>query len=291
MLVKAFAKINLVLDVLDTRADGYHDLFTIMQSLELHDVVELTKAGHIELVVEGANLTSGPENLAYRAADLLRRQTGYTKGAKIRLVKNIPLEAGLAGGSADAAAVLRGLNDLWGLDMGASELETLGAVLGSDVPFCLKGGTALVQGRGEKVDSLPSLPPLGVLLAKPTFGLSTGQVYRMYDDLKNPIHPDGQGMLQAVYNGDVAGVIVRLGNSLEQVVMEKYVEIEKIKEILAVSGANGVLMSGSGPTVFGLYGNESVAMKASIRINKRNFELMVTRFYTPKLIGNPCRFS
>ncbi len=282
MLVKAYAKINLILDVLGTRADGYHELFTIMQTLDLHDVVELTEAGDIELVVEGANLTAGQDNLAYRAADLLRRQTGYSKGAKIKLVKHIPLEAGLAGGSADAAAVLRGLNEFWGLGMEASELEALGAVIGSDVPFCLKGGTALVQGRGEKVDSLPSLPPLGVLLAKPSFGLSTGQVYRLYDDIRKPLHPDGQGMLQAVCSGDVGGVVARLGNALEQVALARHSEIREIKEILAASGANGVLMSGSGPTVFSLYDNESLAVKTAGEINKRNFGVWATKFYTSK---------
>ncbi|KAF1085842.1 4-diphosphocytidyl-2-C-methyl-D-erythritol kinase [Sporotomaculum syntrophicum] len=282
MLVRAYAKINLVLDVLGTRADGYHELFTIMQTLDLHDVVELTEARDIELVVEGANLTAGPENLAYRAADLLRRQSGYSKGAKIKLVKHIPIEAGLAGGSADAAAVLRGLNELWKLGMGVNELESLGAVIGSDVPFCLKGGTALVQGRGEKVDSLPSLPPLAVLLVKPSFGLSTGQVYRMYDDIKKPFHPDGQGMLQAVCCGDVSGVVARLGNALEQVVLARHSEIREIKEILAAFGANGVLMSGSGPTVFGLFDNESLAVKTAGRLQKRNFGVWATKFCTSK---------
>ncbi len=282
MFVKAYAKINLVLDVLGTRPDRYHELVTIMQTLDLHDVVEIDEAKEIELIVEGADLPAGPDNLAFRAADLLRRRTGFAGGANIKLVKRIPLAAGLAGGSADAAAVLHGLNNLWGLGMAASELEALGAAIGSDVPFCLRGGTALVQGRGEKVSPLPGLTSLGVLLAKPFFGLSTAQVYRLYDDIVEPLHPDSHGMLRAVCSGDVSGVVARLGNVLEQVILPMHPEIREIKEILAAIGASGVLMSGSGPTVFGLFDNKAVALQAAEEIKIGNFRVWVTEFNKPE---------
>jgi len=285
MLVKAYAKINLLLDVLGTRPDGYHELFTIMQALELHDVVEIKEAEQIELVVEGAELSSGSDNLAFRAAVLLRRRSGCRGGAYIKLFKRIPLEAGLAGGSADAAAVLHGLNKLWGLGLVQSELEALGAFIGSDVPFCLRGGTALVQGRGERVESLPSLPPLGVLLAKPFFGLSTAQVYRLYDGLVEPQHLDNQGMLQAVCGGYVDGVIARLGNVLEQVTLTKHPEIGELKEILAGAGALGVLMSGSGPTVFGLFDNKTAALHAADQIEIGSYGLWVTELLNREAVG------
>ncbi|TYO96984.1 4-(cytidine 5'-diphospho)-2-C-methyl-D-erythritol kinase [Desulfallas thermosapovorans] len=281
MLAGAYAKINLVLDVLGTRPDGYHELATVMQTLELHDSVEIKEAREIELVVEGAVLPTGPCNLAFRAADVLRRRVGYTGGARIKLVKRIPLAAGLAGGSADAAAVLRGLNNFWGLGMQSGELEEIGAAVGSDVPFCLRGGTALVRGRGERVEPLPGLPPLGVVLAKPPFGVSTALVYNRYDDTKDPLHPDVQGMLQAVRSGDVNGVVTRLGNSLEAVTLAMHPEIGEIKSVLAAAGALGVLMSGSGPTVFGLFENLSTARQAADRIRGGNFGLWVTKLYTP----------
>ncbi|MFA7468299.1 MAG: 4-(cytidine 5'-diphospho)-2-C-methyl-D-erythritol kinase, partial [Desulfotomaculaceae bacterium] len=177
MLVKAHAKINLLLDVVGIRPDGYHELKTVMQTLSLSDDVLLETAPIIDLAVDGANLTAGPENLAYRAADLLKQRTGYRGGAAVRLIKKIPLAAGLAGGSADAAAVLRGLNKMWNLGLRMDDLFHLGAELGSDVPFCLWGGIAMCQGRGEMVTPLPALPSAGVLLVKPCFGVSTADVY------------------------------------------------------------------------------------------------------------------
>ncbi|WP_347489660.1 4-(cytidine 5'-diphospho)-2-C-methyl-D-erythritol kinase [Desulfoscipio sp. XC116] len=283
MMVNAYAKINLVLDVLGTRTDGYHELVTIMQTLELHDRLEFSKAGAIKLVVEGADLSAGSDNLAFRAADLLRRRSGYAGGANIKLVKRIPLAAGLAGGSADAAAVLRGLNKLWGLGMEMEELADLGAAIGSDVPFCLQGGTALVRGRGERVDPLPGLPPLGAVLAKPPFGVSTARVYHRYDDIVKPLHPDGQGMLRAVRGSDVGRVAACLGNALEQVTVSMYPQIGEIKEIVAAAGALGVLMSGSGPTVFGLFDDEFAARRAADGIKSGGFRVWATRFCDPRV--------
>lgn len=280
MLIKARAKINLALDVLGTRPDGYHELETVMQTLALHDGVEITPAPEIELVVEGAALPAGPENLAFRAAELLRRHAGYNGGARIKLVKRIPLAAGLAGGSADAAAVLRGLNEFWGLGLGQDELSVLGAEAGSDVPFCLRGGTALARGRGEVIHPLPGLPPLGVILVKPPFGVSTAGVYRLFDTIDdNPKRPDCRGMVEAVCRGDVDGVVSRLGNALEAVTISLYPVIGEIKSRLAGAGALGVLMSGSGPTVFGLFPEYRSAALAYHKLDlKEKYTVLVTEF-------------
>ncbi|KJS12164.1 MAG: 4-diphosphocytidyl-2C-methyl-D-erythritol kinase [Peptococcaceae bacterium BRH_c8a] len=279
MLVKAHAKINLLLDVLGTRADGYHELKTVMQTLSLCDDVILEPAPAISLAVAGANLTAGPENLAYRAADLLRKRTGYRGGAAVRLIKRIPLAAGLAGGSADAAAVLCGLNKMWHLGLGIDELSFLGAELGSDVSFCLWGGTALCQGRGEVVTPLPALPSAGVLLVKPHFGVSTADVYQRYDTLASPNHPDIQEMLTVVKNADMSGVVKKLGNSLEQVTLALHPELQLLKDEIATTGATGVLMSGSGPTVFGIYADPPSAVRAAGIVKKENRWVQATAFY------------
>ncbi len=279
MLVKAHAKINLLLDVVGIRPDGYHELKTVMQTLSLSDDVLLETAPIIDLAVDGANLTAGPENLAYRAADLLKQRTGYRGGAAVRLIKKIPLAAGLAGGSADAAAVLRGLNKMWNLGLRMDDLFHLGAELGSDVPFCLWGGIAMCQGRGEMVTPLPALPSAGVLLVKPCFGVSTADVYRRYDTLAKPGHPDISKMLTAVKNADMSGVAKNLGNSLEDVTLALHPEIGLIKEEIAATGATGVLMSGSGPTVFGLYADPPSAVRASGMIKRENRWVQASAFY------------
>ena len=281
MLVKAHAKINLLLDVVGIRPDGYHELKTVMQTLALCDDLILEPAPEINVTVVGANLTAGPENLVYQAADLLRKRTGYRGGAAVRLIKRIPLAAGLAGGSADAAAALCGLNKMWGLGLGIDELALLGAELGSDVPFCLWGGTALCQGRGELVTPLPGLPAAGVLLVKPCFGVGTADVYRRYDTLSRPGHPDSLELLAAVKNVDLSGVAKNLGNSLEAVTSAMHPEIGMIKDEIVSTGATGVLMSGSGPTVFGLYADLPSAVQAAGTIKKENRWVWATAFYHP----------
>ncbi len=278
MLVKAHAKINLLLDVADTRPDGYHELTTVMQTLSLCDDVSLEPAPEISLTVEGADLTAGQDNLAWRAAELLRQLTGFRGGAAIRLIKRIPLAAGLAGGSADAAAVLLGLNKMWQLGLGMHDLSLLGAKLGSDVSFCLWGGTALCRGRGELVTPLPALPPAGVLLVRPPFGVSTADVYRRYDALPGPVRQDSRRMLTAVKNMDLSGVARNLGNSLERVTTAMHSEIGLIKDAIAAAGAAGVLMSGSGPTVFGLFPDPQSAVRAAVRIKNDRYWVLATAF-------------
>lgn len=279
MILKAHAKINLLLNVMGIRLDGYHELETIMQTLELHDILEISEAPNIEIDITGADLPTGPENLAYKAAALLREYSGYTRGIKIKLYKHIPLAAGLAGGSSDAAAVLNGLNQYWNLKIKPKELASLGAKIGSDIPFCLQGGTALVRGRGEIVSPVKHhLPPLGVVLVKPLFGVSTAQIYRLFDQVTNPFHPDYRGMLKAIERNDLVGFIKYLGNSLEPVTISLHPEIIKIKKEISNAGAIGTLMSGSGPTVFGLFENLSSAEQAAEKINMDSYWVKATCF-------------
>lgn len=249
----ARAKINLTLDILGKRPDGYHEVEMVMQSIELHDSLEFIPAGRdIILTVEGADLAPGPDNLVYQAAELLRRQGRIKAGVKIRLIKAIPVAAGLGGGSANAAAALKALNELWETGLSLSELMSLGAQLGSDVPFCLLGGTALAKGRGELLERLPPCPRLGLVLIKPQFSVSTASVYRAYTPGPAVNRPDNQVMISAIRNKDINGIAQNLANALESVTTRMHPEIGRIKAKLSRAGALGVLMCGSGPTVFGL---------------------------------------
>ena len=284
MLLKAYAKINLSLHVLGTRPDSYHELRTVMQTIDLYDILEISMANDIELELElidpKAELSAGEDNLACRAALLLRQHTGFSGGARIKLVKKIPLAAGLAGGSADAAAVLRGLNCFWDLNLSPAELMEIGALIGSDVPFCLLGGTALAWGRGEIIEQLPALPTWGVLLVKPTFGLSTAQVYRLYDQSDNFKHQEKHNSIQLGGNCTLRSLSACLSNDLEKAVLPLYPEIKNIQQAIAAVGATGVLMSGSGPTVFGLFADKSMAERATAQLCFEDGQVYVTEFCT-----------
>ena len=274
----ARAKINLTLDVLGKREDGYHEVSMIMQSLELADCVHLRDADTISLETDSRQLPADETNLAYRAAVLLQRQYRVQRGVHICLEKKIPLAAGLAGGSADAAAVLRGLSWLWELNLTPRELCGLGAVLGSDVPFCLYGGTALATGRGELVAELPNLPPRAVVLAKPPIGVATAHVYSQYRSETVRIHPDTEAVLAAVRRSDWQGIESSLVNVLESVTITENPQLAAMKELMLAAGATGSLMSGSGPTVFCLTENETIAIDIAQRV-KQNFqaEVIVTK--------------
>ena len=256
----ARAKINLTLDILGKRPDGYHEVEMVMQSIELHDSLEFIPAGRdIILTVEGADLAPGPDNLVYQAAELLRRQGRIKAGVKIRLIKAIPVAAGLGGGSANAAAALKALNELWETGLSLTELMSLGAQLGSDVPFCLLGGTALAKGRGELLERLAPCPRLGLVLIKPQFSVSTASVYRAYTPGPAVNRPDNQVMISAIRNKDINGIAQNLANALESVTTRMHPEIGRIKAKLSRAGALGVLMCGSGPTVFGLAADTETA--------------------------------
>ncbi len=258
LLVKAPAKINLSLDVLQKRPDGYHEVEMIMTTIDLADRVELTllEEDTIKIVSHNRFVPDDQRNLAYQAALLLKERFQVKKGVSIMIEKVIPVAAGLAGGSSDAAATLRGLNRLWGLGLSLDELAELGAEIGSDVSFCVYGGTALATGRGEKIKALPAPPTCWVILAKPFIGVSTAEVYRRLD-VAGIKHPDTAGMISAIEGNDFKGVCGHVGNVLEDVTLGLHPEVAQIKDQMKRFGADAVLMSGSGPTVFSLVEHDS----------------------------------
>ncbi|MFY0761131.1 4-(cytidine 5'-diphospho)-2-C-methyl-D-erythritol kinase [Metabacillus dongyingensis] len=258
ILEKAPAKINLSLDVLHKRTDGFHEVKMIMTTIDLADRVELVELASDEIKIISHNrfVPDDQRNLAYQAALLLKKRYGIRKGVSIAITKVIPVAAGLAGGSSDAAATLRGLNRLWKLGLSLDELAELGAEIGSDVSFCVYGGTALATGQGEKIQHIDTPPHCWVVLAKPTIGVSTADVYRNLN-LSAVTHPDVEGMIEGIKEQDFDQICSLLGNVLEDVTLKMYPEVANIKDQMKRFGADAVLMSGSGPTVFGLVRYES----------------------------------
>lgn len=258
ILEKAPAKINLSLDVTRKRPDGYHEVEMIMTTIDLADRIELMELAEDEVRVSSHNrfVPDDQRNLAYQAAKLIKDRYNVKKGVSIMITKVIPVAAGLAGGSSDAAATLRGLNRLWNLNLSAETLAELGAEIGSDVSFCVYGGTALATGRGEKIKHISTPPHCWVILAKPTIGVSTAEVYRQLK-LGDVEHPDVLGMIEAIEEKSFQKMCSRLGNVLESVTLDMHPEVAMIKNQMKRFGADAVLMSGSGPTVFGLVQYES----------------------------------
>ncbi|GED04113.1 4-diphosphocytidyl-2-C-methyl-D-erythritol kinase [Bacillus atrophaeus] len=258
ILEKAPAKINLSLDVTKKRPDGYHEVEMIMTTIDLADRIELTEIAEDEVRVASHNrfVPDDQRNLAYQAAKLIKDRYKVKKGVSIMITKVIPVAAGLAGGSSDAAATLRGLNRLWKLNLSVEELAELGAEIGSDVSFCVYGGTALATGRGERIRHISAPPHCWVILAKPTVGVSTAEVYRQLK-LDKVEHPDVNGMIEAIEEKSFQKVCGQLGNVLESVTLDMHPEVAMIKNQMKRFGADAVLMSGSGPTVFGLVQYES----------------------------------
>mgnify|MGYP001336624059 CR=1 FL=1 len=251
--VKAPAKINLALDVLKKREDGYHEVKMVMTTIDLADRLDITLLEEDEIRVESSSgiIPDDKRNLAYKAAELLKERFQIKQGCKIEITKNIPVAAGLAGGSSDCAAALKGLNELWNLGLTKAQLAELGSELGSDVAFCVYGGTALATGRGEKITPIASPVPAWVILAKPPLGISTANTYQQVN-VKTCEHPNVDLMIEALEEQNYEKMCQHLGNSLESVILENYPIVKKIKEKMKKLGADGVLMSGSGPTVFGL---------------------------------------
>ncbi|EMA6344974.1 4-(cytidine 5'-diphospho)-2-C-methyl-D-erythritol kinase [Bacillus cytotoxicus] len=258
LLVKAPAKINLSLDVLGKRQDGYHEVKMIMTTIDLADRLELTELteDRIEIVSHNRYVPDDQRNLAYQAAKLLKEKFQVKQGVSIVIEKTIPVAAGLAGGSSDAAATLRGLNKLWNLGLTIDELAELGAEIGSDVSFCVYGGTAIATGRGEKIEHIKTPPSCWVILAKPHIGVSTADVYGNLK-LNRVTHPDVDQMVEAINHGDYKGICNAVGNVLEDVTFAMHPEVARIKAQMKRFGADAVLMSGSGPTVFGLVHHDS----------------------------------
>lgn len=251
--VKAPAKINLALDVLHKRNDGYHEVKMVMTTIDLADHLRITllESDRIQIESTSGIIPNDKRNLAYKAAALLKERFAIKQGCKIEISKKIPVAAGLAGGSSDCAATLRGLNELWQLGLSPDELATIGAEIGSDVAFCVYGGTAVATGRGEIVKPISSPAPAWVILAKPSIGVSTADIYEQID-VSTCFHPNVEAMIQAIETQNYKDMCHQLGNSLEDVTLKLYPKVAKIKEKMKQLGADGVLMSGSGPTVFGL---------------------------------------
>lgn len=279
---RAYAKINLGLDVLRRRPDGYHEVKMVMQTVDIYDdlFLEKTEKPGVELQIEGSELTAGKDNLICRAAELFMEEKGIAGGVKIRLVKRIPIAAGMAGGSSDAAAALRGMNELWETGCSVQELQKLGVRLGADIPYCVAGGTMLSEGIGEILTPLPAPPECVLLIAKPEISVSTKFVYENLhaDTLKS--HPDIDGMVEAIRRGQLEGITERMGNVLETVTTKTYPVIEEIKTVMKEKGAENALMSGSGPTVFGIFGRKEQAEEAAAILRERDLakQVFVTAF-------------
>lgn len=255
----ARAKINLTLDITGLRSDGYHEVSMIMQTLELADELELRKiSGGVELRMDATGIAGGEKipadekNLAWRAAIELQKFCGKDLGVAIDLVKKIPAAAGLAGGSADAAAVLRGMNRLYELDLPESDLCTIGGRVGSDVPFCIVGGMCLAEGRGEILTRLVPVEKFSVVLAKPDGEISTAWAYKTYDENPATTHPPNRDIIDLLKRGEYAAAFKKFGNVLEGVALKKIPAVADCKRKLIAAGAKVALMSGSGPTVFAL---------------------------------------
>ncbi len=280
LLLPAYAKINLSLDVLRKRSDGYHDLHMVMQQISLCDQVQiqLSESPGINLTTDAPYLPSGPGNIAWRAAEILGTLSGMNMsetGVKIAITKRIPVAAGLAGGSADAAAVLKGLNRLWRLNLSVEELQKIGLQLGADVPFCLMGGSALAEGIGDKLTPLKLEKPLWVVLVKPTHSVSTRDVY---EGLKLDLvmkRPDNISLIQAMEQGDLKGMGQAMDNVLETVTIPIIPEIKEIKKKLIEYNALVSLMSGSGATVFGLFKEQAKAKGAGNKLSRLYREVHV----------------
>lgn len=262
--VKALAKVNLGLDVLRRREDGYHEIRMIMQTIHLYDQLQITKTGDSGITIE-TNLDFLPvneNNLVYKAAKLMQDSYGIDGGVHVVLNKHIPVAAGLAGGSTDAAAVMYGMNELFHIRVKRQELMDLGVKIGADVPYCLMRGTALAEGIGEKLKSLPPAPKCPVLIAKPGISVSTKFVYENLKLDEDVVHPNIDAQLQGIYAKDLQALAKHMGNLLETVTIREYPVIQEIKEHMKEHGAINAMMSGSGPTVFGLFEEEETAKRA-----------------------------
>ena len=269
---KAYAKVNLGLDVIRRREDGYHEVRMIMQTVDICDVLTFTRQERPGIVVttDKEELPGDESNLIYKAARLVTETCSVREGIKIELQKRIPMAAGMAGGSTDAAAVFHGMNEMFGLGMDEDEMCALGVKIGADIPYCGKGGTALAEGIGEILTKLPDAPACVVLVAKPDIDVSTKYVYENLHAESLEYHPDIDGMRAAIEEGDLRGMAERMGNVLETVTVNAYPVIREIKEVMKKSGAWNALMSGSGPTVFGIFGEEEKARKAYNEIAQAN---------------------
>lgn len=281
--LKALAKINVGLDVVRRRPDGYHEVKMIMQTINLYDNIGMSiqKDGAISVRTNLYYLPTNENNLVYKAAKLLKDEFDIPDGVHIELKKQIPVAAGMAGGSSDAAAVLYGMNKLFKLGLTKKELMKRGVSIGADVPYCLMRGTALAQGIGEELTALPPMPKCPVLIAKPGIGVSTKFVYENLVLDENTVHPDIDYLVDMIKAKDLEGVAKNMGNVLESVTIPNYPVIAQLKDVMLENGAINSMMSGSGPTVFGFFEDRDQARRAyeAIRKQKLAKQLYITGIY------------
>lgn len=275
--LKALAKINLGLDVLGRRENGYHDVRMVMQTIYLYDNVTLSKTEEpgIKLETNLFYLPIDENNIAYKAARMLMDEFDIREGVRIVLDKHIPVAAGMAGGSSNAAAVLVGMNRLFTLGLSQEKLMERGVKLGADVPYCIMRGTVLAEGIGEILTPLPPLPKCYVLIAKPNISVSTQMVYEKLDAQVIEKHPDIDGLLEGLKQQDIRKIAASMGNVLEGVTIRQYPIIEKIKEAMKEAGALNAMMSGSGPTVFGIFDDRTVAKEAQAKLKQMHIAKQV----------------
>ena len=289
MMRHAYAKINLGLDVIRKREDGYHEVKMIMQTVSLCDKVTLTMndSGIITIDTNLSFLPANENNLAYQAVALLKEAFQIKKGIHIHLEKHIPVAAGMAGGSTDCATAMLIMNQLFHLGLTKKQLMEYGVTLGADVPYCIMGGTALSEGIGEKLTALPPAPKCKILIVKPDIHVSTRFVYENLNANGLTHHPDIDGMIEAIRNEDIYGIAGHFGNVLETVTIANYPVIQEIKDLMMEQGAIGSMMSGSGPTVFGLFTSPKAAADAyeELRYGKDSElakQVYLTSFYNPR---------
>ena len=267
--LKSRAKINLSIDVIGKREDGYHIVEMIMQTIDLYDDIKLKELeeDNITIKSECSYIPLNEDNIVYKAAKLIKEKMDIKKGIEIFIKKNIPVAAGMAGGSSNAAAVLVGLNELWKLGLSKDELRELGLKLGADVPFCIEGGTALAEGIGEKLTYIKGInKDVNILVCKPDIFVSTKEVYQSLDIKNIEKRPDNKLLIEKLKNDDIVSVSNNMVNVLEEVTSKKYSDIKAIENIIIKNGAMGTMMSGSGPTVFGFFDNEEKAKRARVEL-------------------------
>ena len=270
MKLRALAKINLGLDVVRKREDGYHEVRMVMQTIQMYDQLEILPGEEpgIRIRTNLPYLPCNENNLVYKAAHLLMEEFGIEEGVQIQLNKFIPVAAGMAGGSSDAAATLVGINKIFRLGLSMEELMERGVRIGADVPYCVMRGTALAEGIGEKLTALPQMPFCYVLIGKPGINVSTKFVYGNLHLDETICHPDIDGMIQAIRDQDLRGITDRMGNVLETVTCPAYPVIDQIKEHMMKHGAVNAMMSGSGPTVFGIFDDREKAQYAGEKLKE-----------------------
>ena len=270
--LKSRAKINLSIDVLGKRQDGYHLVEMIMQTIDLYDLIEINEKDNDQITIKSTSdeIPLDCNNLVYKAANLIKKTFNINKGVEIHIKKNIPVAAGMAGGSSNAAAVLVGLNKLWNLNLSNQQLEKIGLKLGADVPFCINGGAVLASGIGEELTPIKGLTKdVCILVCKPDLFVSTKEVYECIDSKDIDKRPTNKFLIECLKNEDTRQLAENMFNVLEGVTMDKHPVIQQIKDIMTNNRALGAMMSGSGPTVFGLYENREDAVKCKAILEKQ----------------------